>query len=338
MFFPVRDVYIALQWSPHGDLLGAVGERDLTIYDQAHRMRVCRIATKEVSSYGLTCLAWCPVRRGRRTLVAFGGREGIVRIWNVTSEEEVGTYHEHSPELLALPAAVHPYRRTIQALDWSPDGQLIASAAEDCTVRIWQAATGKTLFVSDQEPRRSGSLLAWIDDHTLVSNWQSQLIVWEPFSGAVLRTISTRLAWDGHAFALSPTHQQVAVATGEEVTVYDLLTGEQRQTYRPVARPRGSDSSTQWFPSPVSWSPDGRYLATVFACAQDRIFLWDVVENKMLQEYWHFTPITCLAWRGDNHTLAWAGHGYLTAEAFPQVSTPVPAPVLDTSLPATETM
>lgn len=199
MFFPIRDVFTALQWSPHQNLLGAVGERNFLVYDPLRRMRVCRTSTREESPYSLECLSWSPIRG--RTVLAVGGREGVVHLWDVATEQPAGTYSNHSPEVLALPATVHPYRRSIRALDWSPDGLLIASAADDCTVRIWWAATGETRFISDKEPTRSGFLLAWLDQKTIISSQGSEMIVWDACSGSVLRTIPTKLAWDGHAYA-----------------------------------------------------------------------------------------------------------------------------------------
>src|SRR5690606_7301025 len=60
----------------------------------------------------------------RRALIASGGANGIVRVWDVASVSPRAPFMRH-------PAG------PVQAVDLSPDGQWVASAA-DYVARIWR--------------------------------------------------------------------------------------------------------------------------------------------------------------------------------------------------------
>ena len=62
------------------------------------------------------------------TLVASGGDDATVHLWDPTTGEEILTFSEH--------------RGAVNAVIFSPDGATIASAGFDLTVLLWDAATG----------------------------------------------------------------------------------------------------------------------------------------------------------------------------------------------------
>jgi len=70
----------------------------------------------------VTCLAFSPDGK----LLAAGGRDKTIRLWDPASGAEVRAIASHA-----------------HAVAFSPDGKLIASADYDRTVHLWDPATGK---------------------------------------------------------------------------------------------------------------------------------------------------------------------------------------------------
>ncbi len=320
MFFAQRDVLSMVKWSPHRHVLGTVGTNGhVSVYNPARSTRIdWRGDLDSARPSGLFCLSWSPTTTPYQTeLLAIGGYAGVVEVWDMRSEQKVSTYAGHSPEVAELPASVVPNRRAISAVAWSSDGAYLASAGDDMRVHIWHPTTGETSAVADCEPFRAGSFLAWLSPCTLISSNIGYVYIWDSVTRRVQREIQTSLAWEKpNAYALAPNKRHLAVAIGPRVLLYNLHTGEQDGCYSPTDLLRGY-ASYQSSPSLVAWNPDGRRLATCFACQPNRLFLWSAREKKTLQVYQHFADITCLDWSVDGETLAWGGDGYIATASFP---------------------
>src|SRR5712692_885524 len=73
-------------------------------------------------------VAWSP----DGTLVASGGRDSSVQVWNTQNGKRLLVYQGHSNEVLGIA--------------WSPDGSRIASSGDDGTVQVWDGASGSHLL------------------------------------------------------------------------------------------------------------------------------------------------------------------------------------------------
>jgi WD40 repeat protein len=85
----------------------------------------------------LSCLAWDPA--GARCVVA--GQSGVALFVRADTRRP----------LVRLEAGKFP----ISAVQWSPDGQQIATACSDRTVKLWEVSTGRlqaTLKVTTDPP------------------------------------------------------------------------------------------------------------------------------------------------------------------------------------------
>ncbi|HEY1353004.1 MAG TPA: hypothetical protein VGF67_25600 [Ktedonobacteraceae bacterium] len=125
-----------LAWSPDSRRLTIASGQDqraITIYDLA----TGTVAVTHQSPTGPVALvAWSPGTPLLASVYSSSGQAGIypldpdrtVEIWSATSGQTLFTYTAHT-------AAVN-------ALVWSPAGELIASASADSTVRVWRPPPG----------------------------------------------------------------------------------------------------------------------------------------------------------------------------------------------------
>jgi WD40 repeat protein len=184
---------------------------------------------------------------------------------------------------------------------FSPDAKLLASGADDATVRLWETATGK-------EGRRltghSGSVRAVAfapDGRTVVSGGSDGTIrLWDTASGRELRKFSV----PGEkrqvgALAVSPDGKALASAeTPNLVRLLDMATGKETQT-RTAAPPNA------WS---LAFSPNGKYLAVR---GMGGIQVWETAtgnESGVFQESLEDPVFGPVVFARDGQTLAWAGN------------------------------
>jgi eukaryotic-like serine/threonine-protein kinase len=77
-------------------------------------------------------VTWSP----KGTYIASGSEDETVQVWDVATGKHVFTYSGHVTTGTTPQGAT---QGTVHALTWSPDGQRIASASLDTTVRVWKA-------------------------------------------------------------------------------------------------------------------------------------------------------------------------------------------------------
>jgi WD40 repeat protein len=74
-------------------------------------------------------LAWSP--DGRRLAA---GKGAAIRVWNAADWRLERTLEGHA--------------KWVTVVAWAPGGELLASGSSDCTVRVWEAATGACIAVA----------------------------------------------------------------------------------------------------------------------------------------------------------------------------------------------
>ncbi|MFN4259041.1 MAG: hypothetical protein ACK4RK_07060 [Gemmataceae bacterium] len=184
---------------------------------------------------GVTTLAFAP----NGQLLATGGWDGVIRVWNVTTGELQGTLHGHKGD--------------VYSVAFSPDGKTLASGGKDRRIRFWDVRKEQEIPSPSFLNEHTGSVMSLAfaqDGRMLVSGSDDRTIrVWQVASGSYV-PLEIQM------------HQVLSVAASADGTVlasggrdgaarlWDAITGRQRHYI-------GSFSS---FVSMVSFTPDGKYL------------------------------------------------------------------------------
>jgi eukaryotic-like serine/threonine-protein kinase len=283
----------SLAWSPNGEYIASAGEDCIVRVWQAGAGGGTRFRYTNHSEW-VYAVAWSP--DGKRIASASG--DHTVQVWDPATNQNWFKKFALYTGLQAVVSRGHT--SAVHSVTWSPDGQYIASASNDNTVRVWEVATGNTLVVLRHSDIAWS--VQWSPYGTYVASASKDhtVRIWDAISGGniqVLRTSPTV----SYAVAWSPDGKRILLGLGDHTAqIWAVASGRKLLTYRGHADRVYS----------VSWSPDGSRIASG---GSDRtVQVWEAATGKLTFTYQcNSSAMRAVAWSPDGQRLAYVSYDHM---------------------------
>jgi WD40 repeat protein len=198
------------------------------------------------------------------------------------------TASRESPALIRTFAG---HQDWVGAVAVTPDGRSALSGSDDCTLKLWDLATGqpRLTFTGHAGPVHA---VAIVPDghHALSGSSDSTLRLWDLTTGQPLLVFAEH---EGpvYALAITPDGRYALSGSGDgALKLWDLSTGQ----------PLLSFAGDEGFASAVAVTPDGRQAISGFSDGTLR--LWDLGTGRLLRALvGHEGPVYALAITPDGH-------------------------------------
>ncbi|HXG12575.1 MAG TPA: FecR domain-containing protein [Gemmataceae bacterium] len=220
-------------------------------------------------------------------------------------EEPLQTY-PLVPRCLEPHAVLAGQPGPVCALAFSPDGDTLAIAGWDGTIRLWDRRTGEVRLTFKAHPKLVKALAFSPDGSVLATGSMDKVVrFWDPATGAPRPVTFAPQKRDIDVIAFSPDGQLLATALGygkggpgsEQIVLWDARTGAE------LTRLAGHTSMIL----DLVFAPDGKTLAT--AGKDGTVKFWDVETRQERASYReHYREVHALAFSPDGQLLATGGY------------------------------
>jgi WD40 repeat protein len=258
---PAADWTYSLAFSPDGKTLAAVGE-DLprgvppgkaivVLYDRTTGMVRSRLSGHRGA---VRSAAFAP----NGEILATGGADGSIRLWNPVTGMQLGAFEGHSG--------------TVNAVCFSPNNQRMASGGDDGTVRLWNISERKELaqFAPGKDPvlavqfSKDGKMLA------VGGGYEKPLcLLWDVGKRQVSAQLREHLK-TVLCVAYSPDGKTLATGGSDRtIRLYDAETGKLQ-----IKLSGHKDDITS-----LAFAADGKTLASAESYS-NTVLIWDAIAGK----------------------------------------------------------
>jgi WD40 repeat protein len=173
-----------------------------------------RLHTMEVPTTGVNAIAILPVQN----LAVTGGTDNNLYVWDMETGERIATQPAHNDDITAI-----AYHR---------QGNLLASASQDGTVKVWQLQNNQ-LSLRQTLSGHAGWVTAVAispDGRRIISGSSDKTIkIWDATTGGLQQTLT------GHKsavydLAIAPENTLVSASQDRSIKLWNLTTGELQET------------------------------------------------------------------------------------------------------------
>jgi WD40 repeat protein/tRNA A-37 threonylcarbamoyl transferase component Bud32 len=217
-----------------------------------------------------------------KELIASGGYDRRVILWDPTKLKQIRfqpKQNDREPESdPAVVAVLSGHTAGVRAVQFSPNGKLLLSAANDNTVRVWNvesATLRKTL--RGHAGQVSSCVLMPDGQHVLSGSHDHLAKIWDIAGYEESRVFQGQVI-EGHhdailGAAFSPDGRQILTASHDRTArAWDVATGKENRTYR-----EGHAFSTLQ----ARYFPDGKRILT--AGIDNTVRIWDMATGTEIQ-------------------------------------------------------
>lgn len=249
----------AVAYSPDGQqLASASGDRTVKLWDvrDGHCLNTLTGHTNWVRS-----VAFSP--NGK--MLASSGADHTIRVWNVSrvgNQEDgaVGKWGEENPRSKILTG----HSGWVRSIAFSPDGEVLASASSDRTIKLWDYETGDCLRTYTGHQSSVYSIAFGSEGDLIVSGSGDRTVkLWDCYSSTCIKTLYGQTN-EVCSVAVSSDNQTIAcVSLDQTMRLWNYHHGQCLKTWY---------GHTDWA-LPVAFSSNQRFLAS--GSNDKTVQLWD---------------------------------------------------------------
>lgn len=272
----------SIAFHPQGHLLASGGDDNAA--------RIWELQTRQCTKtlQGHSNAIYAIAHSGQHHLLASGHEDQTIKLWDLN----LNALPRVSPHLQPF-RVLHGHGDRIMSVAFSPDGQLLASASADRTIKIWSPHTGQCLNTLYGHGSWVWAIAVSPDSKVLASaSYDHTVKLWDVHSGECLQTLhghtgsvlALTFSWDGKTL-ISGGYEQI-------IKQWDIETGNCLHTWQ-------AHSNRVWA---VAMSPSDRYLAT--GGDDQTVKVWDIYTKACIHTFCgHTSQVLCIRFTTDGSRL-----------------------------------